>query len=89
MSTEIGLIEGEESLGATGNGGLPGAFPGAGELRGRTPEHWRVLEGGAETGGGLTPVVGPAHLGVALEAGCQGGIIVGKTALAGAAGHSG
>lgn len=50
LGGEVGLVEGEEVLGAGGDGGGSGALPVVGVLGLRAPEHGYVLEEAGEAG---------------------------------------
>jgi hypothetical protein len=50
LGGQVGLVEGEEVLGAGGDGGGGGALPGVGVIGLRAPEHRYVFEGAGEAG---------------------------------------
>lgn len=68
LGAEVGLVEGEEVLGACGEGGGGGGGPGLGVLGLRAPEHGHVFEGAVEAGRSRAPVVGPGDFVRAVEA---------------------
>lgn len=50
LGGQVGLVEGEEVLGAGGDGGRGGAWPVVGVLGLRAPKHGHVLEDAGEAG---------------------------------------
>lgn len=77
LRAQVGFVEGQEVFGARGDGGGGGGLPVGGVLGLRAPEHGDVFEGAGEAGGRGAPVVGPGDLAGLVEAGGEGGGVVG------------
>lgn len=83
---KIRLVESKEVLAPLRDGGGSSLLPAVGVIRTGSPEHGHVFERRRDGRRGGTPVVRPGDLGVgAGEAGREIGVVVGETALAGAA----
>lgn len=85
LRRNIGLVEGEDGLGAGGKSGLSLSIEASGVFRLRSPESGNIaVLAGVDARGPEAPVVGPVALVTALTEGVgQGAVVVSQTTLAG------